>query len=48
MLYDPKQDKKKEEDVALRDDFKKNLKLFERWTRIKKFIFLNLKKQKQV
>jgi hypothetical protein len=46
MLYDPSQDKKKKEDLALREDFKKNLKLFERWTSIKKFIMLNLKKSK--
>jgi hypothetical protein len=46
MLYDPNQDKKHKDDMALRDDFKKNLKLFERWTSIKKFIMLNLKKSK--
>jgi hypothetical protein len=45
MLYDPAK-KTKNQEVALRNDFKKNIKLFERWTRLKKFIFLNLKKTK--
>lgn len=45
MLYDPSK-KSKVEEVALRTDFKKNLKLFERWTSLKKYIMLNLKKTK--
>ncbi|WP_291781276.1 GNAT family N-acetyltransferase [Cecembia sp.] len=45
MLYDPSK-KAKPEEVALRKDFKKNLKLFERWTRLKKAILLNIKKTK--
>lgn len=45
MLYDPSK-KAKVEEVALRTDFKKNLKLFERWTSLKKYIMLNLKKTK--
>ena len=45
MLYDPSK-KAKTEEVALRKDFKKNLKLFERWTRLKKSILLNIKKTK--
>ncbi len=45
MLYDHSK-KAKVEDVALRTDFKKNLKLFERWTRLKKYVMLNLKKTK--
>lgn len=45
MLYDPSK-KAKVEEVALRTDFKKNLKLFERWTRLKKYVMLNLKKTK--
>jgi hypothetical protein len=45
MLYDPSK-KAKVEEVALRTDFKKNIKLFERWTRLKKYVMLNLKKTK--
>jgi len=45
MLYDPSK-KAKVQDVALRTDFNKNLKLFERWTRLKKYVMLNLKKTK--
>jgi hypothetical protein len=46
MLYEPKLQKNQQEDLALRDDFKKNIKLFERWTRLKKYVLLNLKKTK--
>lgn len=46
MLYEPKAIKDSHEDLALRTDFKKNIKLFERWTRLKKFVMLNLKKTK--
>lgn len=45
MLYDPSK-KAKVEEVALRTDFKKNIKLFERWTRLKKYVMLNIKKTK--
>lgn len=45
MLYDPSK-KAKTEEVALRTDFKKNIKLFERWTQLKKYIMLNLRKTK--
>lgn len=45
MLYDPSK-KAKIEEVALRKDFKKNIKLFERWTRLKKYVMLNIKKTK--
>ncbi|MCH7396894.1 GNAT family N-acetyltransferase [Belliella sp. DSM 107340] len=46
MLYEPKLKKVEHEDLALREDFKKNIKLFERWTRLKKYVMLNLKKTK--
>jgi len=45
MLYDPTK-KAKVQEVALRKDFKKNIKLFERWTRLKKYVMLNIKKTK--
>ncbi|PRY84855.1 GNAT family N-acetyltransferase [Mongoliibacter ruber] len=45
MLYDP-QKKVKKDDMALRKDFRKNIKLFERWTNLKRYILLNLKKTK--
>jgi hypothetical protein len=45
MLYDPSK-KAKEKEVALRTDFRKNIKLFERWTRLKKYVMLNIKKTK--
>lgn len=45
MLYDPSK-KAKQKEVALRTDFKKNIKLFERWTRLKKYVMLNIKKTK--
>ncbi|MCH7412208.1 GNAT family N-acetyltransferase [Belliella sp. R4-6] len=46
MLYEPKLKKVEHEDLALRNDFKKNIKLFERWTRLKKYVMLNIKKTK--
>jgi hypothetical protein len=46
MLYVPKPEQVQKEDIALREDFKKNIKLFERWTRLKKYVMLNLKKTK--
>lgn len=46
MLFDPQSKKNKSEVLALREDFKKDLKLFDRWVRLKKFILLKLKKSK--
>lgn len=46
MLYVPKPEQSQKEDLALRNDFRKNIKLFERWTRLKKYVMLNLKKTK--
>lgn len=42
MLYVPKQQEQHPE-IKLRKDFKKNLGLFERWVRLKKYVMLNLK-----
>jgi hypothetical protein len=36
MLYDPNAKKNHTEELALRDDFKKDLKLFDRWVQLKK------------
>ncbi|MFC3414596.1 GNAT family N-acetyltransferase [Algoriphagus hitonicola] len=46
MLYDPHAKKKQIEDLALREDFKKELKLFDRWVRLKKYVMLKLNKSK--
>lgn len=46
MLYDPQAKKNHVEDLALRDDFKKDLKLFDRWVRLKKYVMLKLTKSK--
>jgi len=46
MLYVPKQQEQQPE-TQLRSDFKKNLGLFERWVRLKKYVMLNLKKTKE-
>jgi hypothetical protein len=46
MLYDPQAKKNHTEDLALRDDFKKELKLFDRWVRLKKYVMLKLTKSK--
>lgn len=46
MLYVPKEQTIKP-DTKLRSDFRKNLKLFERWVRLKKYILLNKKKNKK-
>ena len=46
MLYDPQAKKNHTEDLALRDDFEKELKLFDRWVRLKKFVMLKLTKSK--
>ena len=47
MLYVPKQQEQQPEETKLRSDFKKNLGLFERWVRLKKYVMLNLKKTKE-
>lgn len=46
MLYDPNAKRNHTEDLALRDDFKKELKLFDRWVRLKKYVMLKLNKTK--
>lgn len=46
MLYDPQSKKNHTEDLALRQDFKKEIKLFDRWVRLKKYIMLKLSKSK--
>lgn len=46
MLYDPQAKKNHTEDLALRQDFKKDLKLFDRWVRLKKYVMLKLSKSK--
>lgn len=46
MLYDPQAKKNHTEDLALRQDFKKEIKLFDRWVRLKKYVLLKLSKSK--
>lgn len=46
MLYDPQAKKNHTEDLALRQDFKKELKLFDRWVSLKKYVMLKLTKSK--
>lgn len=46
MLFDPQAKKNNTEDLALRDDFKKEINLFNRWVRLKKFVMLKLSKSK--
>lgn len=48
MLYDPNAKKNHTEDLALRDDFKNELKLFNRWVRLKKYVMLKLNKSKDL
>jgi hypothetical protein len=48
MLYDPNAKKNHTEDLALRDDFKNELKLFDRWVRLKKYVMLKLNKSKDL
>ena len=48
MLYDPNAKRNHSEDIALRDDFKGELKLFDRWVRLKKYVMLKLTKSKDV
>jgi len=45
MLYVPKEQPQKP-NVKLRKDFKQNLKLFERWVRMKKYVLLKKRKNK--
>lgn len=44
MLYDPNSPKKKLDEVALRKNFGERINLFNRWVRLKKYVFLKLKK----
>ena len=46
MLYDPHAKKNHTAELALRDDFKKEIKLFDRWVRLKKYVMLKLTKSK--
>ncbi|MHA7131473.1 GNAT family N-acetyltransferase [Algoriphagus namhaensis] len=46
MLFDPQADKHHVEDIALREDFKTSVKLFDRWVRLKKYVLLKMKKTK--
>jgi hypothetical protein len=46
MLYDPNAKRNHSQELALRDDFKNDLKLFDRWVRLKKFVMLKLNKSK--
>jgi N-acetylglutamate synthase-like GNAT family acetyltransferase len=47
MLFDPEWEKKKKKSSRLGRTFKGNFKLFERWTRLKKRIFLRTEAEKQ-
>ena len=46
MLFDPNAKKSQVEEMALRQDFKKEIKLFDRWVRLKKYVMLKLNKSK--
>ncbi|MDF2157978.1 GNAT family N-acetyltransferase [Algoriphagus sp. CAU 1675] len=46
MLFDPNAKKNHIEEIALREDFKKEIKLFDRWVRLKKYVMLKLSKSK--
>jgi len=46
MLYDPEAKKNHVEELALRKDFKKEIKLFDRWVRLKKYVMLKINKSK--
>lgn len=46
MLYDPNSKRSHTQELALRDDFNKELKLFDRWVRLKKYVMLKLNKSK--
>ncbi|PZX54920.1 hypothetical protein LV85_01261 [Algoriphagus chordae] len=46
MLYDPNSKRNHTQELALRENFKKDLKLFDRWVRLKKYVMLKLNKSK--
>lgn len=46
MLYDPEAKKNHANEKALRKDFNKELKLFDRWVRLKKYVMLRINKSK--
>ncbi len=46
MLFDPHAKKNQTEELALREDFKQELNLFNRWVRLKKYVMLKLTKSK--
>lgn len=46
MLYDPNSKRNHTQELALREDFNKDLKLFDRWVRLKKYVMLKLNKSK--
>lgn len=46
MLFDPEAKKHHTDELALRDDFKSSVKLFDRWVRLKKYVLLKMKKTK--
>jgi hypothetical protein len=46
MLFDPQAKKNHTEDLALRDNFKKEINLFSRWVSLKKYVMLKLTKSK--
>ena len=46
MLYDPAWKNKKKKETKWQRNFKGNFKLFERWTRLKKWVFLRDRKPK--
>lgn len=46
MLYDPSSKRNHSQELALREDFNKDLKLFDRWVRLKKYVMLKLSKSK--
>ncbi len=46
MLFDPHAKKNHTEELALREDFKEEINLFNRWVRLKKYVMLKLTKSK--
>lgn len=48
MLFDPQAKKNNTEDLALRDDFKKEINLFNRWVSLKKYVMLKFSKSKDL
>jgi hypothetical protein len=47
MLFDPQAKKNHIEELALREDFKKEINLFSRWVSLKKYVMLKLTKSKE-